>query len=197
MKIVLGGPPHSGKSVLRERLKSQLLALAPNLYPYFLPTNPDGEGAWFQQAYQHNPQLATELKTSAKQHWNPERAQLYASWVRQCSQPLTFCDLGGIIDDYNRQICSAATHAIILAPTSVQLQPWREFFESCRLQILAELLSDYQAREDQILSLSSPFRATIHRLERGDLISPRPAVTALATFLLAQLPCHRASRREA
>lgn len=187
MKIALGGPPHSGKSVLRQRLKAELRTLAPDLYPYFLSTNPDGEGAWFQQTFAHDPELASSLKHTAKQPWSLERAQLYASWVRNCPQPLTFLDLGGIIDDYNRQICAAATHAIVLAPTPSLAAPWQTFFQSCGLPVLADLLSEYDAPHDSILSQSLPFRGSIHRLERGDLDSPRPAVTALARFLLTQL----------
>ncbi|MCC6585133.1 MAG: hypothetical protein IT168_00310 [Bryobacterales bacterium] len=187
MKIALGGPPHSGKSVLRERLKTQLRVLAPGLYPYFLSTNPDGEGAWFQQTYEHDPCLATTLKREAKHPWSPERARLYANWVAECPQPLTFIDLGGKIDAYNRDICSAATHAIVLAPCEQDLAPWREFFVSCGLPVIAELISDYHAASDIVESVTTPFRARIHRLERGDLASPRAGVTALAHFVLQQL----------
>jgi hypothetical protein len=40
LKIALCGPPQSGKSVLRERLKAELSRLTPTVYPYVLTTNP-------------------------------------------------------------------------------------------------------------------------------------------------------------
>ena len=187
MKIALCGPPRSGKSVLRERLKRAIRALAPDVYPYVLTTNPDGEGSWFQETYRRDPELANQLKAAAKQKWTPARAELYASWVRNTTVPLTFLDLGGIPDDYNRQICCAATHAILLAPTEAQWVPWREFCAGCGLEILAELISGYGEVEDSILCSGGPFRATIQRLERGDLESPRPEVEALSGPILKKV----------
>jgi CRISPR-associated protein Csx3 len=184
VKIALCGPPQSGKSVLRERLKRAIRALAPDVYPYVLTTNPDGEGSWFQETYHHDPELANQLKAAAKQKWTPARAELYASWVRNTTVPLTFLDLGGIADDYNRQICRAATHAILLAPTEEQWVRWREFGAGCGLVILAELISGHDEVEDSIQCAGDPFRAAIHRLERGDLETPRPAVEALADYIL-------------
>lgn len=184
MKIALAGPPHAGKSVLRQRLKMALHLLAPEIHPYVLSTNPDGEGAWFQEAYQQDPAAALALKKQAKQAWTPQHADLYASWVRNTSAPLTFIDLGGVIDDKNRQICALATHAILLAPEAEGWAPWRAFSASCGLGILAELISDYQGSADAIYGEGQPFRASVHRLERGDLVSPRPAVEALARHIL-------------
>ena len=132
MKIALCGPPRSGKSVLRERLKTALRRLDPTVYPYILTTNPDGEGAWYQEAYHHDAQAAQRMKVEAKRKWSPEHADLYASWVRNCQAPLTFLDLGGIVDDYNRRICATATHTILIAPEESALVPWRKFSEERR-----------------------------------------------------------------
>lgn len=187
MKIALCGPPHSGKSVLRHRLKHSLSTLRPDIYPYIVSANPDGEGSWFQQAYRNDPALAAVHKTQAKQRWTPAHVDLYASWVRHSTSPLTLIDLGGLIDGTNRQICAAATHAILLAPTFETLSPWRDFCGELGLAVIAELLSDYPATADQILSAGPPFRARVHRLERGDIDSPRPAIDALAEHILSLL----------
>jgi len=123
MKIALCGPPHSGKSILRHRLKQALRQQNSDLYPYILSANPDGEGSWFQEAYRNDPNTATIHKKEAKQKWTPEHASLYASWVRNTTSPLTLIDLGGVIDDKNRQICALATHAILLAPEDADFPP--------------------------------------------------------------------------
>jgi len=186
MKIALCGPPHSGKSVLRHRLKTELHALAPTLHPFVLTANPDGEGAWFQPAYENDPAAALTLKKTAKQRWTPQHADLYSSWVRNTTAPLVLIDLGGVIDDSNRQICALATHALLLAPSEDGLLPWRAFSTDCSLTPLAELLSDYHATEDLIYT-REPFRASVHRLERGELSTPRPAISALAAEILRLL----------
>jgi len=191
LKIAIGGPPHSGKSVLRQRLKDAIAATGAGIYPYVLSTNPDGEGAWFQEAYHNDPEAAAQYKREAKRKWTEEHAGMYAGWVANSSVPLTFVDLGGIIDDKNRQICGAATHAILLAPDEAALAPWRGFCEECNLVVMAELISDYHAVEDRLPPPASPsplpFRATIHRLERGEIHTPRPAVDELARVILRLL----------
>jgi CRISPR-associated protein Csx3 len=186
MKIALCGPPQSGKSVLRERLKKSLLSLAPDIHPYMLNVNPDGEGAWFQETFQRDPVEARRLKTAIKRTWTQAHAELYASWVRNATPPLSFIDLGGFPDHLSQTICASATHSILLARSEEAFIPWREFSHACRLTVLAELISAYEATDDQILAAGPPiFRAAIHRLERGDLTSLRPAIDALARHILA------------
>lgn len=188
MKIALCGPPHSGKSVLRERLKIALRKQAPDVYPYILNTNPDGEGAWFQEACGNDPALAQQLKAAAKQQWSPERASIYAEWVRNCSQPLTFLDLGGLPDEYNRTICASATDAILIAPTQEDWLPWIEFAKGAGLRVIALLISDYPGATDRIDSNGDVvFQATIHRLERGELNDSRSAIDALSHHILTLL----------
>jgi CRISPR-associated protein Csx3 len=47
VKVVLCGPPHSGKSCLREGLKQAIRQIPNAPYPYVLTACPDGEGAWY------------------------------------------------------------------------------------------------------------------------------------------------------
>lgn len=180
MKIAVCGPPHSGKSVFRERLKSEIKKIAPHLYPYFITANPDGEGSWYQETYGDNPQRARELKRVAKQGWSPERARMFASWTENSTAPLTLLDLGGIADDLNRQICASATHAILLAKVENDFDPWRQLCIDCDLTIIAELFSEYDAEADRIIDDGACFQAVVHRLERGELSTERPAIRRLA-----------------
>lgn len=186
MKIALCGPPHAGKSVLRQRLKTAIESRRPDGPPFVLSANPDGEGSWFQKAYENDPELALAAKREAKQRWTPGHADLYASWVRNTTSPLVLIDLGGVVDDFNRQICALATHAVLLAPREEDFSVWREFAGECGLVVLAELVSDYGGVEDRV-DWGEPFRARVHRLERGELETPRPAVEALAEYILTRL----------
>jgi CRISPR-associated protein Csx3 len=188
IKIALGGPPHSGKSVLRERLKQSLILQQSGCYPYFWPACPDGEGAWFQQAVQNNPIDASEQKKRAKQAYTYEHAESYANTMRNITLPLSIADLGGRIDAFNRRICVFATHIILISGTAEGLDEWRAFANECNLTILAELISDYQGTTDTVHELGPPLKGSIHYLERGELQTPRPAVDALARLILSLIP---------
>ena len=61
-KVILAGPPRSGKSCLREGLKNVLVDLPDAPYPYVITACPDGEGAWFQEAVRHDPESAQACK---------------------------------------------------------------------------------------------------------------------------------------
>lgn len=187
MKIVLCGPPHSGKSCLRYGLKEAIKAIDEKLYPYVITACPDGEGSWFQETASLNPNLAGDLKTPYKAKFTDDRAALMAEWVRNCNLPLTLIDIGGIPDEKNERICSSATHAIILYRDPSQIPEWIEFCERLNLRVIAVIFSDYGATADRSLVLSNGdiYRGSVHFLERGDLsVRQRPTVIQLATLLV-------------
>jgi CRISPR-associated protein Csx3 len=184
MKIVLGGPPKSGKSCLRERLKIALRYQA-GLYAYVLTANPDGEGSWFQETAHADPELARRLKAAHKSRWTDEHVRIYSEWVRDCTHPLTLIDVGGRPDDRNELICAAATHAILVAPMETEFEPWRLFSAKLGLPILAEVLSDYEAAADRVIGVGPDgvLRGVVHHLERGELEGERPMIIAIALHI--------------
>ena len=188
MKIVLCGPPRSGKSCLRQALKDAIRRSS-EIYPYVLSTNPDGEGAWFQETVAANPELATELKRENKRPWSAERAELYATWVRDVAGPLTFVDIGGIPDVFSEQIARPATHLLLLAPNEEKIAPWRAFAERVGVPVIGEIWSDYHGTEDRVDGLGEDgiYRGVVHHLERGHPAHDRPLVRALAKYLVGRL----------
>ena len=192
MKIVLCGPPHSGKSCLREGLKQAVKRIPDAPYPYVITGCPDGEGAWFQEAALNDPELARELKDAYKAKFTPEFAQRISESVANCTLPLTLIDVGGRISAENRQIMAPATHAIILAGDwkdeswDARMDPWREFCAELGLEVVAEVFSDYFGSEDEVVGAADDgiLRGSIHHLERGEDNSERPMVIALAQHLV-------------
>ena len=198
MKIVLAGPPRSGKSCLREGLKQAILELRRNNsdipYPYVITACPDSEGAWFQETMEKYPDVAKACKDAYKGKFTPEFVNLVAMHVLNCNQPLTLVDIGGRIDDYNRAICKSATHIVILARNdaesgkcwNVRMEAWREFAKELELTVVAEIFSDYDGTADVVEDMRSDniLRGSIHRLERGEPILTRPMVQALARRIL-------------
>lgn len=186
MKIILCGPPRSGKSCLREGLKQAIRRIPKSPYPYVITACPDGEGAWFQETVNFDPELAAKCKTAYKSKFTPEFVKRVANSVKNCSLPLTFIDIGGIPSMENKEICKTATHATVLAGDMSKIPEWREFCAELGIKIIAEIFSDYNGQEDTIDDLSEDgiFKGSIHHLERGEDISKRPCVVALAQFLV-------------
>ena len=192
VKVVLCGPPHSGKSCLREGLK---LAIAKQTgqAPYILTACPDGEGAWFYEACIDDRVRALELKALNKSKFAPENADIFASWVKRLSIS-ALIDCGGKMSEENTKILQEATHAIVIAgdrldesgcpiPGSYQeqLDEWSKYCSGLNLKIIAEIHSDLFADEDRIERTESPvMTGVIHNLSRGEDFTNRPMIQALA-----------------
>lgn len=185
MKIVLCGPPRSGKSCLREGLKQAIRNVPEAPYPYVITACPDGEGAWFQETVNGDPKLAAKCKAAYKSKFTPEFVQRIADSVKNCSLPLTLVDIGGIPSEENEAICASATHAILLAGDLSRLPKWYEFCQKVGLRIIAEIYSDYNGKTDTVpvLGEDSIYRGSVHYLERGEPVHERSTVKALAEIL--------------
>ncbi len=198
MKIVLAGPPQSGKSCLREGLKQAILGLQRNNsdipYPYVITACPDGEGAWFQETTKKYPEVAKACKEAYKGKFTPKFVKLVAKHVRKCKQTLTMVDIGGLISKENKKICKGATHIVILAGNDsesgecwdVRIAEWRGFAKALDLTVVAEIFSDYHSKADVVENVGSDniLRGSVHYLKRGVDIVDRPMVQALARHIL-------------
>ena len=196
MKIVLCGPPRSGKSCLRAGLKDAIRRSFNAPYPYVITGCPDGEGAWFTETASKDPALARTLKDAYKAKFTPEFAARIANSVRRCSLPLSFVDIGGKVTAENRTICAPATHAILIAGDKEganwgqRLVEWRAFCAELGLVVIAELHSDFHGEEDSVKEVGADgiFRGSIHFLDRSvkpTEVADRPTVKALAEFVVA------------
>ena len=201
LKVILGGPKQSGKSVLREGLKQAIRRIPGAQYPYVITACPDGEGAWFQETVRKNSGEARDLKEEYKSSlsgFSPEFVKRIADSVKNCDLPMTLIDIGGRISPENREICQAATHAVLIAgdetdtgtkeiiiPWEERLSEWREFCEELHIEVIAILYSDYYGDKDEVWSQDQDiiFRGSIHYLERGVDVSNRPTIKALAQWI--------------
>lgn len=189
MKVILAGPPHSGKSCLRDRLARAIRLNCPSgrdYLSYVITACPDGEGAWYAETHYCDTDLADSLKQQVKAEFSHLNTALYADWVKNCNLPLTLIDIGGKISEQNRMICASATHALIVFADESKLQEWRTFCEEFKLEIIAEIRSDLSHGSDVLLSRSKDgvYRGTIHNLVRGQL-QIGPVETALAHILMS------------
>jgi CRISPR-associated protein Csx3 len=174
-------------------LKDAIRAIPGAPYPYVITACPDGEGSWFQETVNHDPDLAARCKAAYKAKFTPEFVRRITDSVAQCALPLVLVDIGGIPSAENREICASATHAILLAGDMGRLPEWRVFCEELGISVVAEIFSDYQGTTDSVPQLGDDgvWRGSVHHLERGEPVSQRPTVRALAE-LLAQMASQEA-----
>lgn len=193
--VILCGPPRSGKSCLREGLKQAVMkfirevGIDKEIYPYVITACPDGEGSWYQSTVNLSPEAAAIARSSYKSKFTPAFVQRVAMGVAACTEPLTFVDIGGFPSEENRAICSAATHAILLAGDMSLLEEWRQFCADLRIQIMAEIHSDYFGTEDRVEGVDSEgvLRGSVHHLERGEQLSERPMIIALSQYIVSHV----------
>ena len=186
IKVVLAGPPRSGKSCLREGLKQAIRRIPGAPYPYVITACPDGEGSWFQETVNQNPELAAACKVAYKAKFTPEFVKRIATSVANCPLELTLVDIGGITSVENEAICSSATHMVILAGDTAKFAEWREFAKKVGLVVVAEIFSDYHGTQDVVPQFGEDniWRGSVHHLERGEQVAERPTVQALAQILV-------------
>ncbi|AFY57359.1 hypothetical protein Riv7116_4952 [Rivularia sp. PCC 7116] len=202
IKVVLCGPPQSGKSCLRDGLKRAILANVNAPYPYIITACPDGEGSWHQEACENNESLASECKRKNKGDVTPEFAEEAARWVKSANQLINIIDVGGKITDENKKIMQPATHAVILSGDTSKFAGWEGFCQILGLKIIAKIHSQLNAVQDEVL-FSKNWRentnellqtnpivtGSVHSLKRGENLSTRPMVQALADVLIHLTKC--------
>ncbi len=155
--VLIGGPPHSGKSVLAYSLQKALRAQ--NIDHYLLRAYPDGEGNWSNESL---PLLAKQLR---------RKGEGSPAWVNAICQDLDhrqlplLVDVGGKPTPHQEKIFGRCTHAILLTPNATALDQWRTYAQKYSLTILAELTSTLNGKN--IVSENTPLlRAEITNLHR-------------------------------
>lgn len=189
VKVVLCGPPNTGKTILRDALKQAILKLkdAPKDF-YVISGCPDGDGSWFCETGQKYPELAAKLKAEYKAKFTPEFAQGKVRDITAIKNSLLLFDVGGRIPSpENRKIMSQATHAVMLAKTEQDVAAWQQFCQNeleKPLPFIAIIYSDLHGKADTITSESPVLTGSVHGLARGVDASSRLMVQALGKLLV-------------
>ncbi len=172
--VVIGGPPHSGKSVLAYSLSQALRRMEVDHY-LLRAYPPDGEGDWFQEGPRAHVE-ALRRKGARSEAWlAPLRRDL-------ARRPLPFLvDMGGRPTERQEAMLADCTHAIILTPDDASRRRWVMRFARYRLSLLADLRSDLYG--ENRLELAAPVLVgVLAGLERGRMASG-PTFEALVARL--------------
>ncbi len=190
VKLVLCGPPQSGKTCLREGLRWAIMGYLNAPYPYPISACPDGETAGMQEIYGRDPKLARDIKQGYKGVITPAYACQKAQEIENADGSLNIIDIGGLASDENKLIVKQCTHAVILAGNYRQKSyqeywaEWTTFCEDLDVPVIAKIHSDYYATIDRIDPDLSLLTGTIHRLSRGEDVRDRPMIRALADLVV-------------
>ncbi len=173
--VMIGGPPHSGKSLLTYGLTRALRAQSVD--HYVLRACPDGEGDWSQEA---PPDRVRLLRVKGR--FTPDFVQTMCRDIERRHLPL-LVDVGGKPRPDQEVIFEQCTHAILISKDPAQLAEWRARAERCGLTVLAELHSELKGRE-KIFDPGPPLRGRITGL-RPQSTPQGPVFQALVERLAA------------
>ena len=90
-------------------------------YCYVITACPDGEGAWYQETVRRDSARAQAYKKAYQRGFTPEFVQLVANSVRNCAEPLTLVDIGGVPDEKNEKISAGRPTPYSWLATAVRL----------------------------------------------------------------------------
>jgi CRISPR-associated protein Csx3 len=156
--VFIGGPPHSGKSVLTYSLTRALRQRG--IEHYVIRAAPDGEGDWASEADQH---LVRTLRS--KGAFTQAFTDFVCESLAKRHLPL-LVDAGGRPTPYQERIFDCCTHAVLLTPDADSLAHWRAIAERHGVPIVAELTSRLQGSQS-ITATEPVLQGVITDLDRG------------------------------
>lgn len=136
--IVIGGPPHSGKSVLTYSLTQALRAR--DIQHYVLRAAPDGEGDWAYEAARETVRLLR-----AKGEFTAEFVNHICHSLVARHLPL-LVDAGGRPSTDQERIFDYCTHAILLTRDPASHATWLDLVERHALPLVADLTSRLEGK---------------------------------------------------
>ncbi|NOZ29566.1 MAG: hypothetical protein GXP39_16135 [Chloroflexi bacterium] len=155
--VMIGGPPHSGKSTLAYHLSQALRQR--DVEHYVLRAAPDGEGDW---SYQTDTRLvrAIRVKGEFTEMW----VDRICRDIRQRHLPL-LVDVGGLPRASQEMIFDHCTHAVLLSLDDGSHAAWIRLAERHHLLLVADLRSILDG--DDVIEATYPIlRGTIAGLDR-------------------------------
>ncbi len=173
--IAIGGPPHSGKSVLTYTLTQALRDQG--VAHYVLRACPDGEGDWYHQS---PPELVRLLRHKVKGSFTDTFIEQVIQALQNRHLPL-LVDVGGRPTQEQEVIFDDCTHAILIAPDESSLEVWRNLAERHHLIIIAELHSTL-TEPNAVYATWPSLRGRIAGLERH-----QPVTGEVLNLLLASI----------
>lgn len=179
--ILIGGPPHAGKSVLLYNLTHALYERG--IRHHAIRACPDGEGNWFQEGH---PATVSLIREHNKSKWSNTFIQRMSADLEHRRLPF-LVDMGGHPSATELPLFQLCTHSILLLradkPDSTQL--WQQMTKEANILPFAQLLS-VQTEDSTITSYTPLLEGCITGLERqSQTIRQDPVFVALVERIVS------------
>lgn len=157
--LLIGGPPHSGKSVLAYSLSQALRER--KVAHYLVRAAPDGEGDWAQEM-----DWAQAQAIRFKGTWDERWVRVVCRDLAARTMPL-LVDVGGKPSESQLAIFDQCTGAILLTPDEASAAEWRALVARRGLPVIAELRSARAGESTVEPGEGGTLRGCLCGLERG------------------------------
>lgn len=172
--VLVGGPPHAGKSVLFYQLTQALRDLG--VPHHAIRACPDGEGNWFHEG---DPDTVSEIRVRPSGEWPAAFVQRISQDLEHRCLPL-LVDMGGKPKPSQEILFRFCTHSILLlrADKPEATQHWERLVTENNLLPLARFFSQEEG-EATITSHSAVLEGTLTGLRRHAVVERSPAFEEL------------------
>lgn len=160
--LLIGGPPHRGKSVLSYILSKRLKTR--HVDHYLIRITPDAEGNWY---YEGNFAHTSQLRNAHKRAWD-EAFELSQSQILE-NRPLPLLVDGGgqPTDSQVEELFGKCSHALLLCASEAEFVQWRQIAARAGLPVVGEVTSSLLG-QDRLMS-ERPLRLRLTGLCRENL----------------------------
>lgn len=184
-KIIIAGPPHSGKSIGEKIIRGML----PPNDTMRIASQPDGEGDWIHSLYEKSPELAQSLRK--KGSFTPENVSHWRDQIANSTSRFSLIDIGGVVSSENIAICAEANAMIIISSDESEIAKWVKLANETGLNILAVIHSSLDTSRTETF-VRTPERAwetegVVVGLTRGANVNS-DTLKGLASYLLDRVP---------
>jgi CRISPR-associated protein Csx3 len=191
--ILIGGPPHAGKSVFFYRI-TQLLRER-GIDHYALRACPDGEGNWFHEG---RSDLMSTLRIKLSGEWPVDFIQSISQALEYRSLPF-LVDMGGSLRPSQECLLQRCTDAILLLREDLpdETSHWQSLIEKYNLLALAHVFS--RPTGESFITAESPvLEGVITGLDRSAASAGAgagPLFDALFDLIVERLTAYNAQER--
>lgn len=186
MKIIVCGPPHSGKSVLVANLMKYL----PTDEPIMIRASFDGEGNWSNNENQE------EVRRVRKKG---ENSSLFFKRICQVIEKQTskivLVDIGGVLTQEKEQVFQSCDSFVVVSKDEKMKQKWLEFGQKLGLECIACL--DSRLDGEETIEQTIPYlQGRIVGLERGKMLQNSQVIEKLTFDIIKKSKYHEKDEKE-
>ena len=186
MKVVICGPPHSGKSVFIANLIDKLPTDAYTI----IRACPDGEGNWSNNKNQNETSIVRK-----KGKFTKSFIEEACKAIDNQTNKIVLVDVGGIMSKENKKVFEHCDSFVVLSSDEKKKKEWLKFGQELGLECLGSLDSSLEGQEE-IYSRQPYLQGRIVGLERGEVLKNSQVINAIVSDIVRKSRYGEKSEKE-